>query len=327
MILMTITKRKALHGSVKDCLKYIMNPNKTMDNILVTGLNCSPETAYNEMLMIDRMYQNKGSRKGYHIIQSFNNTDIITPEQAHQIGLKTMQQLYPDYQIVCVTHVDHAHIHNHFCLNAINMKTGKKLNDSLKHKEGLNRLREVSDQLSEEHNLTVIKNAPPITRYGNSKTNYHSSNSLRSKISNDIDRLLLEAKSFDMLLDLLKIEGYQIKIGKDISLKPVGAKRFIRLSSINNGEYAKDKIMNDIVIINKLFDEIDQLPKFNKYKFQYGTRTRPANKDLIYHGFERIKMLGMIKISKRDYSSYHKNKYNFLKKLVLLNKKLIDTNL
>lgn len=319
---MTITKRKALRGSVKDCLKYIMNPNKTMDNTLVTGLNCSPETAYNEMLMIDRMYQNKGSRKGYHIIQSFNNTDIITPEQAHQIGLKTMQQLYPDYQIVCVTHVDHAHIHNHFCLNAINMKTGKKLNDSLKHKEGLNKLRDVSDQLSEEHNLTVIKNAPPITSYGNSKTNYHTSNSLRSKIVNDIDRLLLEAKSFDMLLDLLKIEGYQIKIGKDISLKPVGAKRFIRLSSISNGEYAKDKIMNDIVIINKLFDELDKQPIFTNYKFKYGTRYKPTHRDLIYNGFERMKLLGMIRIVKRDYSSYQMRRYEILRSVININERI-----
>lgn len=36
-----------------DCLKYIMNPNKTMNNTLVIELNDSPETAYNEMLMID----------------------------------------------------------------------------------------------------------------------------------------------------------------------------------------------------------------------------------------------------------------------------------
>lgn len=54
------------------------------------------------------------------------------------------------------------------------MKTVKKLNDSLKHKEDLNKLRKVGDQLSEEHNLTVIKNAPPITRYGNSKISYHT---------------------------------------------------------------------------------------------------------------------------------------------------------
>lgn len=75
------------------------------------------------------------------------------------------------------------------------------------------------------------------------------SNSIRRKIANDIDKLLLEVKSFDMLLDLLRIEGYQIKTGKDISLKAIGAKRYIRLNSINNGEYAKDIRIKDITIM------------------------------------------------------------------------------
>lgn len=112
---MTVTFRKALHKSNLGCLIYITNPNKTDGGLLVSGINCSPDAnlAHNEMLMMNRLYNNKGRRTGYHIYQSFNYTDKLSYEEAHEIGIETVKRLYPNFQAVVATHIDKAHIHNH----------------------------------------------------------------------------------------------------------------------------------------------------------------------------------------------------------------------
>lgn len=71
-----------------------------------------------------------GKRVAYHIIQSFSPKDNITPKQANEIWKKLCQELYPNFQCIIATHIDKGHIHNHICLNAINMK-GRKLEDRL----------------------------------------------------------------------------------------------------------------------------------------------------------------------------------------------------
>lgn len=58
------------------------------------------------MLMMNRLYNNKGRRTGYHIYQSFNYTDKLTYEEAHEIGIETTKRLYPDFQAVVATHIE-----------------------------------------------------------------------------------------------------------------------------------------------------------------------------------------------------------------------------
>ena len=51
---------------------------------------------------------------GFHAFQSFAKGEV-TPEIAHQIGIRLANELWGDrFQVVVSTHLNTEHIHNHF---------------------------------------------------------------------------------------------------------------------------------------------------------------------------------------------------------------------
>ena len=149
-----------------NCLEYVRNGDKTEDGILVNSLNCTVEFAEQEFLYIQRKYHKENDdRVAYHVIQSFDIRDDITPEQANEIGMKLCKEIYPNYQCVVSTHIDKGHLHNHIVLNATSL-SGRKLEDRLANKiEGLYGLREASDRISLEYGCHVMKDFKPIGKY------------------------------------------------------------------------------------------------------------------------------------------------------------------
>ena len=154
---MPYTKRSAHYGSPKQLIEYILDEKNIGEKVAVaSSLNCNVDTALYEMLDVQKKYEMQGNRVAYHIIQSFALTDKITPEQANEIARKLCKELYPDFQCVIATHCDRGHLHNHICLNAINMN-GKKLEDRLaNYKEGLYGLSEISDKISSEYGCYIM---------------------------------------------------------------------------------------------------------------------------------------------------------------------------
>ena len=58
--------------------------------------------------------------------QSFKHGEV-TPELAHEIGVKLANEMWGDrFQVVVTTHLNTNHIHNHFVLNSVSFKDGKK---------------------------------------------------------------------------------------------------------------------------------------------------------------------------------------------------------
>lgn len=334
-MIMTVTFRKALHKSNLGCLIYITNPNKTDGGLLVSGINCSPDAnlAHNEMLMMNRLYNNKGRRTGYHIYQSFNYTDKLSYEEAHEIGIETVKRLYPNFQAVVATHIDKAHIHNHIVLNSVNIKTGRKLTDSLWHEEGISNLRRVSDEISKEYGLTVLNDAPPINKYSNKNFLYNFANkSWRVQIKEDIERLIENAEDFEELLELLENEGYLINRGKYVSVKTFGMKRFVRLKTIDDGKYSEknlrqrirsiryrtyqDQLLESKHILYKNIPEEQKSNKINRNKLsgymslqQYKMKTFINKQDTLANN-----------LTDENSSEYYKRRYLIVKEINQINK-------
>ncbi len=96
----------------------------------------------------------KNERFGYHFVQSFSPDDHLTPEQAHEIGLKTMKEyLGNSAEFIIATHTDKDHLHNHIVLNATDPLTLNKFQQS---KNDLERLKEISDKISKEYGCKII---------------------------------------------------------------------------------------------------------------------------------------------------------------------------
>lgn len=245
---MPTTARWHVHGvqGRSDCIDYIKNPKKTEGGILVTGVNCSSDFADYEMRRNNERFhieENNDSRTCYHGYQSFDPKEKnLTPEEAHQIGVELVKRLYPNFQCVVSTHTDQAHIHNHFVINSTDM-SGRKLEDRLANPlEGLYGLRDASDKLALEHGLKIIEDEPVIGRYHKNRYLYNLANaSWRSQIIEMLESLKERCFSFDELLENLALEGYQIKSGKNIRVRPQGKERFVTLKVLGE-EYSEDSL-------------------------------------------------------------------------------------
>ena len=303
VIFIPATARWTVHGvqgRIK-CIDYIKNPEKTMGGKLVTGINCSAELAPYDMLRNCQKFnieEDNDSRTCYHAYQSFDPKEKnLTPEEVHQMGIELAKKLYPDFQVVVCTHVDHLHLHNHFCISAVNLK-GRKLEDRLSNPiEGLYGLRDVSDQIALEHGLHIIEDAPKIGHYHKNKYLYDIANkSWRKQIAEMIDTLKDKCYSFDELLEQLALEGYLIKHGKNIRVKPYGKERYVTMKILGDDYseealklFFREKRRNQKVInfeeykLNVNDSEIlniyDQLARLSKHSVLYTMQDLDSNSD------------------------------------------------
>lgn len=271
---MPYTKRIVHHQKVDDLLEYITDEAKTDNGLLITGINCLPNTAIREFKETARHFHTTGNRVAYHLIQSFSPQDNITPEQAHEIGVRLCKELYPDYQVVVSTHIDKGHIHNHIAVNSVNMN-GKKLNDRLSDtKEGLYAYKNKSDEIAAEYGCYVL---PKFTFDKNNKKQsdkYYSYNhqTWKNRIVEEMTKLKLECSSLQEFITKLFDLGYDVKYGKYISVKPQGKERFVRLKTLSD-EFSEDNL--------KLYFN-GYTPDYY-YKFKKYTETDYNKKYVEYH--------------------------------------------
>ena len=150
---MAIIKAVNSKSSIATAINYISNKEKTEEK-LISGIDCNPKTAIDEMKATKELYDKDSGRQYAHFIQSFNPIDNISPEKAHQIGKEFIERndKFQGHEIVLATHKDKDHIHNHFIINSVNYENGSKLHTT---KYEYQEMKDKSNKLSKEHNLTV----------------------------------------------------------------------------------------------------------------------------------------------------------------------------
>ena len=114
---------------LKNALEYIQNPDKTEECVLVGGINCLPDTAFEQMEETKNIFHKTGKRQGYHVIISFSPEEKVTSEQAmYVLEHFAKDVLGDDYEAVYAVHTDREHMHGHLIWNSVSMTTGKKYN-------------------------------------------------------------------------------------------------------------------------------------------------------------------------------------------------------
>ena len=226
-----------------DVIAYAVNSRKTEQHredadILerfVSGVNCHPATARAEMLAVKKRFGKEDGTIAYHGYQSFAPGEA-TPEIAHKIGVELAQRLWGNrYQVVVATHLDKAnHLHNHFVLNTVSFVDGKKYFRSAKD---YRELQATSDAICREYSLSVIENPQPGKgkHYGEWRAEQEQRPTWRGLVRSDIDDAIRQSMTERQFFDALHRKGYEIKVGKDISVRPPGKERFVRLAR-NFGE-------------------------------------------------------------------------------------------
>ena len=142
------------------------------------------------------------------------------------------------YAFIVATHTDRKHIHNHIIYNSTALDSTRKFRDFLLSGLTVQRL---SDLICLEHQLSVIEIKPYRERQ--KRTLYPPRESNRDKLCAVIDNILLNENpvDFEIFLQKLEQQGYEIKRGKHTSVKGARQKRFIRFRTLGAG-YSEDEI-------------------------------------------------------------------------------------
>ena len=238
-----------------DVIAYAVNSRKTEQHredadILerfVSGVNCHPATARAEMLAVKKRFGKEDGTIAYHGYQSFAPGET-TPEIAHKIGVELAQRLWSNrYQVVVATHLDKAnHLHNHFVLNTVSFVDGKKYFRSAKDYRVL---QATSDALCREYGLSVIENPQPgkSKHYGEWRAEQEQRPTWRGLVRSDIDDAIRQSMTERQFFDALHRKGYEIKVGKGISVRPPGKERFVRLARNFGEDYTLEGIRRRIL--------------------------------------------------------------------------------
>ncbi len=288
-------KGKTIAQCLKDRIEYAKNGEKTEQSQLISSYACDKETVDEEFLLAKQEYlritgrKPKGDIIAYQIRQSFKPGEI-TPEEANKVGYETaMRFTKGNHAFIVATHTDRAHIHNHIIFNSTNLSCDGKFRDSWFIALVLQK---VSDLVCLEHALSVIIPRKPSER--ENRNPYHMA-SFRKALRENIDEVLLEEpKDFEVLLQRLSENGYEIKRGKYIAVRSSGQKRFIRFRSLGKG-YSEEEICKRIT----REDETEQRAERSKRGFDLLIDINKKMQEGKGRGYERwAKVYNVKQISK-----------------------------
>ena len=227
---MAITKIIKVKVNTNAAINYVRDPDKTNERLLVSYDGCSEsniELCFKMALANKTRNQNCSSVLAYHFIQSFAPTDEVTPEQAHELGMKFMEQTFGGkYSFVCATHVDKGHIHNHFVMcSAERGMTGMRLDDNLTL---LHTIQKNNDELCLQYGLSVIdkkrSKGKNYREWFEDKSN--PSGSKKTQLRKLMDKTIMEAVSFEDFINRLKAQNIIIVTGNSKKYGTVTKYRF-----------------------------------------------------------------------------------------------------
>lgn len=146
------TDAKLLPDSLEDVMNYAVNEEKTEKKFYVSGVNCNPAIARSEFQIVKEQYGKPGGIIVYHAYQSFSEGEV-TPAEAHRIGMEFAKTVWGDkYQVVVATHLNTHCLHNHFVVNSVSFRDGKRC-----RQKQWTELSRISDEICKEHQLSIVE--------------------------------------------------------------------------------------------------------------------------------------------------------------------------
>ena len=198
-------------AAMRGVMLYVMQEKKTTweGGPLVSGINCQPQSVYDDFLNTKLLYHKDGGVMFYHMVQSFPKGAAVDPRQAHEAA-RRLAEYFDGCEVLVCTHVDREHIHSHCVINSVNFETGKKLHMA---KEQIQELMRRNDAICQEMGLPVF-DAPTQQTRGMSGAEYHMAlkgQSWKLRLMNTIDECMKYAADKDAFVSLMASEGYQVR--------------------------------------------------------------------------------------------------------------------
>ena len=198
-------------AAMRGVMLYVMQEKKTTweGEPLISGINCQPQSVYDDFLNTKLLYHKDGGVMFYHMVQSFPKGAAVDPRQAHEAA-RRLAGYFEGCEVLVCTHVDREHIHSHCVINSVNFDTGKKLHMA---KKQLQELMRRNDMICQEMGLPVFEAARQQAR-GMSGAEYHTAlkgQSWKLRLMNTIDECMKYAADKDAFVSLMTSEGYAVR--------------------------------------------------------------------------------------------------------------------
>ena len=217
---------------LKNALEYIQNPDKTEECVLVGGINCLPDTAFEQMEETKNIFHKTGKRQGYHVIISFSPEEKVTAEQAmYVLEHFAKDVLGDDYEVVYAVHTDREHMHGHLIWNSVSMTTGKKYNSPKSNWK--NHLQPITNKYCDELGLAIMPAEYSRNPKNISRDKWEREMSMKEIILRDAKMCAYAAGNVEHFKYLMKRLGYVFKKDAWMEVQAPGFRYYHKLAKLD----------------------------------------------------------------------------------------------
>ena len=217
---------------LKNALEYIQNPDKTEECILVGGINCLPDTAFEQMEETKNIFHKTGKRQGYHVIISFSPEEKVTAEQAmYVLEHFAKDVLGDDYEAVYAVHTDREHMHGHLIWNSVSMTTGKKYNSPKGNWK--NHFQPITNKYCDELGLSIMPAEYSRNPKNISRDKWEKEMSMKEIILRDAKMCAYAAGNVEHFKYLMKRLGYVFKKDAWMEVQAPGFRYYHKLAKLD----------------------------------------------------------------------------------------------
>lgn len=204
-------------GQNRPCMAAVMAYTKReaktlwQGQSLVSGINCRPESVYDDFLSTKLLYHKDDKTLFFHMVQSFPKGADVDPVTAHAAAME-LGKYFEGREVLVCTHTDRGHVHSHFIINSVSLEDGRKLHISEPELVGL---RQRNDQVCEMFGLPVFqKGQKKKTVKSMSTAEYHAAargESWKFRLMDTIDECMRYAGTREEFITLMRTEGYDVR--------------------------------------------------------------------------------------------------------------------
>ena len=217
---------------LKNALEYIQNPDKTEECVLVGGINCLPDTAFEQMEETKNIFHKTGKRQGYHVIISFSPEEKVTAEQAmYVLEHFAKDVLGDDYEAVHAVHTDREHMHGHLIWNSVSMTTGKKYNSPKSNWK--NHLQPITNKYCDELGLSIMPAEYSRNPKNISRDKWEREMSMKEIILREAKMCEYAAGNVEHFKYLMKRLGYVFKKDAWMEVQAPGFRYYHKLAKMD----------------------------------------------------------------------------------------------
>ena len=246
---MATTKLWKFSSRLDTLIDYAINGEKTEEGYYVSGINCIPNTAYREMTNTKKQFFKTKGIECFHGYQSFDAYEV-SANDAHEIGVKLAEELWGDrYQVIVTTHLNTAHVHNHFVLNSVSFVDGKRFCNT---KKDYAMMRKISDKLCYEYGLSVLKQEEKYDKFATSSI-------YKELMKDSIDYAIRNSKDYEEFkVTLARLDYIVTERNGNLSIRREPYKRNTRIERQFGKEYSIQNIQKRILETQPEFHEFPE---------------------------------------------------------------------